>query len=355
MQETDLILFPSQANNPQDYSIGVIVARFQVPSLTEAHYQLIKYVSNRHPKVLIVLGCSKVKLTKSNPFDFSTRSMMIKSAFPDPKVMVIDAEDHRFDNQWSKSIDKRIEDSYSSGKPLLYGSRDSFIPYYSGKYPTQELDTQNAQLSGTTIRERDSREVVNSIDWRKGFLAAIYSRYPINWMCVDVACLNDQGQVLLGKRNFEPKFRFPGGHYDSSDLSLKVTAAREFLEETGGKSSVTNLTYVTDGKIDDYRYEGLKDGINSTLFVGSFVGSEVKGTDDINEVKWFDIPSLQMMKDGWVEENVIEEHVPFFRELVSQLHGKLANEVENWFPIKWQPKYLPKVLPHSSDTMVTHH
>ena len=66
-----------------EYSIGIVVARFQVNTLHEAHKKLIEEVITRHNnRVIIFIGVSPTMGTKENPLDFITRKSMVESAFP---------------------------------------------------------------------------------------------------------------------------------------------------------------------------------------------------------------------------------------------------------------------------------
>ena len=64
------------------YTIGVIVARFQVASLHEGHKELIDTVLTNHPKVMIFLGLSQVKGSINDPLDYQPRKQMILETFP---------------------------------------------------------------------------------------------------------------------------------------------------------------------------------------------------------------------------------------------------------------------------------
>ena len=46
--------------------VGIIVARFQVHELHDAHRDLINSVLDRHDRVIIFLGLSEVRNTKRN-------------------------------------------------------------------------------------------------------------------------------------------------------------------------------------------------------------------------------------------------------------------------------------------------
>jgi bifunctional NMN adenylyltransferase/nudix hydrolase len=112
----------------KEYSIGAVVGRFQIHELHDAHKYLIDQVVLNHKKSIVFLGVPKVVGTKKNPLDFDTRKKMIQSQYPDTVILAL--PDIGDDTLWSQELDKRIREVYSIGDVLLYGGRDSFIPYY---------------------------------------------------------------------------------------------------------------------------------------------------------------------------------------------------------------------------------
>src|SRR6218665_3615127 len=109
-------------------SIGVIVARFQSPYLHEGHHLLIQSVNQKHNKTIVVLGVSPVLGSRKNPLDFATREKMIKKAYPD--AVVLPLPDHPLDTKWSQQLDTLLSQAFPGSSFNLYGSRDSFIPFY---------------------------------------------------------------------------------------------------------------------------------------------------------------------------------------------------------------------------------
>ena len=67
------ITFKLMEKKEKNYDCGVIIGRFQTSDLHSEHIKLIKYVLNRHQKVIILLGISPVLGTRRNPLDFQTR------------------------------------------------------------------------------------------------------------------------------------------------------------------------------------------------------------------------------------------------------------------------------------------
>ena len=91
---------------------GIIVGRFQVHKLTEAHFKLIQMVLERHAKVIIFLGISgisPVPSTKRNPLDFELRKQMLEKAFEGNNLIVSYVKDMKCDEIWSKQLDMTIK------------------------------------------------------------------------------------------------------------------------------------------------------------------------------------------------------------------------------------------------------
>jgi len=295
--------------NPADFTIGVIMARFQTHKLTEGHIKFVNQVCSNHPKVIIFLGISNIPNSKSNPLDFATRKAMIQERYPD--VVVLPQRDNRDDKVWSKNLDAQITMPYGELSAVLYGSRDSFIPHYHGKYPVIELIT-DIIASATDYRKKVGNEIIPSEDFRAGVIHGTWAQRPVTYPTVDVVAYNDKGEVLLGKKPNEKKYRFIGGFVDRTDTSWEHAAKREFAEETGG-CAIDDLRYVASSQIKDWRYVGSESGIMTTLFIGKFLWGKVTATDDIESLAWVTPDSII------VENDIMPEHQELFTKLLDYL------------------------------------
>lgn len=300
---------PWEKLGPRD--VGVVVGRFQVDELHEAHKQLIDHVCEQHDKVVIVLGVSPLWSTRVNPLDFEARKQMILAVYP--HVTVVYVQDSHSDEVWSARLDRIVRDLTTPAQSVvIYGGRDSFIDHYFGKYDTRELEQDTwVSMSGTDVRRRISTaRTRDSSDFRAGVVWSAYSRFPACYTTVDVAIMNLQRepQILLGRKEHEDLFRLIGGFVEPSSESFEQDARREVMEETG--IEVGNLRYVGSFKIDDWRYRREVDKIKTLLFTAEYVFGAPNPGDDIVEVRWFKMAGLR-------PDHVMPPHRPLIEKILT--------------------------------------
>lgn len=280
-------------------TLCVLIARFQVPNLTEAHADLVNEALANHPRVLILLGLSPTQGTINNPLSFAPRKQMLLERFPHdryPQLEIAYVKDHVSNDVWSKKVDELIRDHLGpNDTAILYGGRDSFLSAYTTKtYPTREL-TSKSYVSGTEIRRQVSEAPQSTPDFRAGAIWATFQRYPTVFPTVDIMPIHrETKQVLLARKSGEAKYRFVGGFVDPKDPSYEAAAERELLEETGMDIHPETLAYMGSAKIDDWRYRGEVDCIITHLYVADALHTEAVAADDIAEVRWFDWADLNV-------------------------------------------------------------
>jgi bifunctional NMN adenylyltransferase/nudix hydrolase len=273
-------------------TIGVIVARFQTPYLHEGHKALIDSVKANHNNLVIVLGISPVLGSRRNPLDFHTRERMIKKEYND--LVVLPLPNHPVDAQWSQNLDRLLTNTFPGANFRLYGSRDSFIPYYSGKFQTQQL-AETGNHSSTLLREKISDRVLDSEEFRTGIIYAYSNTYLKVYPTVDIALFrNNKTEILLGRKTIDNKWRLLGGFSDPTDDSYEMAAKRELTEECG-ELDTTPMQYEGSFRVADWRYMNEPDQIITTLFSTDFVSGDPKGADDIADVKWFPVAEVEEM------------------------------------------------------------
>ncbi len=317
--------------DPTQFEIGVVVARFQVHKLHEGHINLIDKVIENHKKVVIFLGVPVIGNTKANPLDYASREAMIKETYPN--VIVLPLKDQRSNEKWSRELDNQIQVPFgerSSLSAVLYGSRDSFIPYYSGKYAVVELTT-DVLYSGTEVRKQVSKEILASEDFRAGVIHATYAARPVTYPTVDITVYNEKGQILLAKKPNEDFYRFIGGFVDRTDENWEQAAKREFKEETGGNAEIGNVSYVCSGAINDWRYGKTESGIMTTLFIGKFLWGRIEPSDDIASLHWVEPKNINVDKDIMVEHRDLYANLCFYlakNQVLEQAKDKIPLAIE---------------------------
>lgn len=301
------------------YDVGVIVGRFQVHELHDAHRDLISHVCKNHEKVIILLGISPLPVSTNNPLDFEARKQMILAEFPDVNLFYI--KDQQLDDVWSKRLDEIIQDNTMPGQSVvLYGSRDSFIAHYGGRYPTRELLAERV-LSGTAVRKQIAKSSTRATsDFRAGVIWASQSRFPTAYTTVDIAILESYGslsdsgatvsRLLLARKSGEKLYRFVGGFSDPQSISFEADAIRETAEETS--LEIGDLTYIGSTRIEDWRYRSEPDCIKTMMFVGKYLFGRPTPLDDIEELRWFDFDDRRPL-DG--------EIMPAHRPLMAMLRA----------------------------------
>lgn len=270
-------------------ALGVVVGRFQVATLHEGHRALLDEVARQHEHLLVVLGCTNIRRTPKDPLSFEDRRTMILDQYPFAQVVAL--KDSPVSTAvWSKELDqlieKAIEKHATDSTAVLYGSRDSFIPRYSGKFQCEELPKYR-NINGTEVRSACAEGQGNSVEYRRGCIATIAKQYPVTDPTVDVAILTeDRSQVLLGKRGEDSAhWRFIGGFVDPKDASSEHAAFREAHEEVTGVE-LSDPRYIGSARICDPRYQNTSYGVMTTFFEMLCLSGEPVAADDMGIVAW---------------------------------------------------------------------
>ena len=291
--------------------VGIIVARFQTPFLHEGHIDILTQVLASHPRVLVFLGNSPVRCSKNNPLDFQARKAMIESKFAQVEVHYID--DVGNNELWSKNLDQQIRKNIGpTQKAVLYGSRDSFIAAYTGKYPTIEL-VPNKIISASQIRRNCGIKAKNTQEFREGVIWAVENQYACVHPTVDMAIVNfDKQEVLLARKPNEELLRFPGGFAETKTASYEADALREAKEETGLEFTKDPI-YIGSALVNDWRYRSEQNKIKTLMFVLEYEGGTPVADDDIADVRWVKFENLKL-------DSMVQTHRPLLEMLVKYLN-----------------------------------
>jgi len=129
--------------NNNKNKVGVVISRFQISELHEAHLELLDTATNNSEIVVVFLGSHPIPSTKRNPLDFQTRKYMVENYFKDTgcqNYYIFEIKDHPSDKIWSQRIDNSLLSLFPDKKITLYDGRDGFTKYYHGTLETKVLD-----------------------------------------------------------------------------------------------------------------------------------------------------------------------------------------------------------------------
>lgn len=279
------------------YSFAVIVGRFQVSDLHIGHRHLIDTAMQINDRLLIVITVIDAEPSNRNPLDRKTRELMLQQAYPNAVIRWL--FDMPSDEAWSEALDKIITGVTSDSPATIYTAEHSFLDFYVGEYETKRINKIHS-ISGTEDRIEAAKLPLADANFRRGIIYCATNRYPASYQTIDIIVDKPEtGEVLLGKRDSEKKWRFVGGFVDTLDQSLEQAAERESSEETGG-IIVGEPQYIGSMRIDDFRYLGTADGIMTSIFRAPCISGTPKATDDLSDIGWF--------KPQDVEGLLVENH-----------------------------------------------
>ena len=321
-------------------AIGVIVGRFQVSKLTEGHCEIFEHVlSKKHQMNLVFLGIppADVHATKRNPIPFKTRKAMIERKYPNGEFDIMYIQDvgnvevteeeqkagifvaDKSDILWSKKLDEEIlKATDGNTNVFLYGSRDSFINHYRGRFQTREY-VQKQFSSGTVSRGDIGQLIGTTEDFARGCIYTTQKSWCYFFYTVDCAIFSDNKftHMYLGKKKGERKFRFPGGFLDKKDVNVEEAAVREAREETGLACSV--IAPLGTMRIEDGRYSNEEESIMTNLFLMVAPNQKPCVGDDLDYLEMVEFDKLQY-------EDFLPCHQPLFGKLKAVIEKIKNNE-----------------------------
>lgn len=287
--------------------LGVVIGRFQVPELHAGHRHVLDTANAENDDLLVLLGVNRIPPSKKNPLPAAVRAKMLRDAYP--AATVLETRDQPSNARWSEDIDSMIRKRFSGHEAVLYGSRDSFIPFYEGQLKTRYVEPVPAP-SGTDLRACIREEDHSGQDFRLGMICGQALREPISYQAVDLAIVNSAEHTILVERKNgdEGRFRFVGGFVQPGDGSLEEAALRELREEAGDIVCAVPC-YLGSFRIPDYRYRGEEDTLLSAFFVAEYVSGTPEAGDGIDGLAWIPIRNLP--------ERLIPIHLPLAGRLLA--------------------------------------
>ncbi|MFA5210892.1 MAG: NUDIX hydrolase [Patescibacteria group bacterium] len=145
------------------------------------------------------------------------------------------------------------------------------------------------------------------------------------YACVDVIIKNEEGKILLTKRNVEPfknTWILPGGRMKLGELPL-ITAQREIFEETGLQIEPKKLYGVYADPNRDPRCYTV-----SIIYVAEISGGEMIKTLEVSAYKWIDKNEIPQ-EIGFDHRDIIEDFFKFPEE--QQIDNNFKNKDFNLF------------------------
>lgn len=274
--------------------------RLQWKRLHPGWIHLIEYACARHEQVMIALGDHGGVRTRNNPLSVEERIMMVRQTLPHlPDLIIKPIKDDPISNvRWSRRLDNLLEQTFGENRwPVLYGSRDSFIPEYKGIYTTVEVEPLE-EHRGTHLRE--ALEFPHTEDARAAIIWDQQHRRSYVYSTTDVAIRDPKsGKVLcIGKNHHGGLLSFVGGHTEKSDGNGKVGALREQGEEVEGIET-TDPVLIGNEIIEDPRYRGTEDGVSTSFFVADYIEGEPKANDDADYTEWVDPAEFEKVLVPW--------------------------------------------------------
>jgi bifunctional NMN adenylyltransferase/nudix hydrolase len=297
--------------------VGVVIGRFQIDTLHEGHLHLINTVLENHDDVIVFMGVAPV-FSMRNALSYQVRELMLKGIYGD-RIKTAPLRDTPEDIDWVKNLDNNIKKHYGKNtEAVIYGgAKESCIPtyvQYNGKFETQEVKTLHNDafiLAATKYREEIAKTAIDSVDFRKGIIYALYNCvYPTTFRTADVIITrfyDGQLQVLLGQKRNEMNsdlWRFPGGFVDpmnyttgnQGDKTGKHAAAREALEETSLVLNPKNIKIIDEIQVNDWRYFYTEHSIMTTIYNTHLAEDDTQvaiGGDDLPNVQWFNVAEAE--------------------------------------------------------------
>lgn len=222
--------------------------------------------------------------------------------------------DQKSDIVWSKKLDELLHNNFPHETFVLYGSRDSFITTYSGRYTTEALAPVK-DYNATAMREAISDKVFDTEEFRAGIIYNTYNLFPSVYATVDIAVFrHNKTELLLGRKPNESAWRLPGGFSDPEDESFE-TAARRELQEECGQIATSAMEYVASPRIDDWRYRSESNKIITTLFSTDLIYGEPAASDDLAELRWVTVKDIRNLV---AQAEITDTHIPLIEKLIEK-------------------------------------
>jgi bifunctional NMN adenylyltransferase/nudix hydrolase len=339
---------------------GVFIGRFQPLHL--GHEHVIARTLEQVDRLIVLVGSANVARDPRNPFTYSEREAMLRSAFrhevAQGRLIIAPLDDHLYsDTAWTAQVQRRVralvlEHGNGQGfqnhgladfRVALAGYGKDASSYYLKLFPEWEnlqIDSQYGTFSSSDVRLRFFQripEVPQPIlsagvaeflrafalgDIFKGLLeeAEYLAAYPREWgagpFVTADAVVVQSGHILLVERGRAPGkglLALPGGFVNPAER-IRDAAIRELREETAisdGKGQIPPAmlaSFIEDARtrVFDAPNRSLRGRIITHAFLFRLPERRklfaVKGGDDAAHARWYrfgDLSPDMLFEDHW--------------------------------------------------------
>ncbi len=337
------------------HQYAVLIGRFQ--PFHFGHQRLVEQALRSAERVIIVVGSDRQHRSVKNPFTFEERERMIRGSLRNTeqgRVSVIGVADSPYnDNIWISGIQSGVDRlitadgaSTQDATVAIVGHLKDSSSYYLKLFPKWQfvaidnVESMNAtdirhlyfdpenrgQLAADVLPDSTAaflssfatthhyQAIAEELAFLRDYAAKYRyagSEFPPIYATVD-AVVVEAGYILLVRRRFSPgkgTWALPGG-FIGHDEFLVDAAIRELREETRLKVPVPVLKgsirgqHVFDAPGRSQRGRTITHAFHFELAHNQWTGlSEVKGSDDAAEARWFPIAEFLRMQEQMYEDH----------------------------------------------------
>lgn len=289
------MLFPHLRNDAYNITMQktftVVLAYFQNINLTKQDTSYLQSLRPENGTMMAILDVKRGACTAEQPLRPNQRQDILRGHLSLFDGGVAEHLHIRDNELWSLLLDDTIQKSMPSGTThVVFFIAKSLVDKYVGVYQPVVMD----DIPGLTdVSAPVSVKPLTTNDFRQGIMYAEQRAFPMVYSTVDIALVDDNlHYVLLGRKQNEKKWRFPGGFVDPTDISKEVAWLRELEEEvpSGVEGFVSDIEYICSTIVPDCRYSG-RDKIMTTMFgaIVNFDINKLEAGDDLVEVQLFRI------------------------------------------------------------------
>lgn len=267
----------------------VVLAYFQNINLTQYDTNYLMSLKPEKGSMMAVLDVKRGACTAEQPLRPNQRQDILRNK----KHIFSGVTEHlhiRDNERWSMLLDETIDNAKPGDAHVVFYAANSLADKYVGKYTVKRME----DIPGLTdVTNPVPVKPSTSNDFRQGIMYAEQRAFPLVYSTVDIGLIDETCKyVLLGRKQNEKRWRFPGGFVDPTDNSKEEAWHRELGEEvpSGVSNFISDVEYVCSTIVPDCRYPG-RDKIMTTMFSAMvmFDKNNLQAGDDLVEVGLFEI------------------------------------------------------------------